>query len=390
MRRGAAHRQRVGFVPTMGARPDGHLTLVREARKHAISVVCSIFQPDPVGPNDFANTRATSRATSLLDGVDVRVRAGARCDNPKEMHARPCRWPHGAPLRSASSGHFEGVTTVVYLFGGQAVQCRLGKKRLPAARVLRRMSIDLLPGGGRGVPDRYAGGRSAGSRNLRISRQRAVARARFPSRRLRAAHEAFTKGEPRGYAPAAARSTRSGADRDVDDVTVATADLGSRSQRTQRRARSDARGGRLPGRCDQAHDKRGAREDPLNFNHRACRRRGGTSVVPARGVVRSAMTSDGPFHRSRRDGQERRRRRVSRSPPCRRPRLESTREPSDGPVGHACPAGADGTHGQPRWTVAGLDHDGAPLRRRPHGTTSSPTSSSRFLATGTAHRLRSL
>src|SRR5574342_589648 len=112
-------RRRIGFVPTMGALHEGHLSLVSASKRDADVTVVSIFvNPCQVGPNeDF------TRSTRDLEG-DARKLEAAGADvlftaTPEEMyppgfetHVVP--GPLAEPLCGASRpGHFRGVTTVV-------------------------------------------------------------------------------------------------------------------------------------------------------------------------------------------------------------------------------------------------------------------------------------
>lgn len=141
----------VGLVPTMGFLHEGHLSLVKRARKDCESVITSIFvNPTQFGPNEDldAYPRDIPRDLGLLDdyGVDV-----VWMPERKEMYSQDFQtWVTVEDLTQLLEGkmrpgHFRGVTTVVAkLFN--AVQpdiAYFGQKDAQQIVVIRRMVDDL-------------------------------------------------------------------------------------------------------------------------------------------------------------------------------------------------------------------------------------------------------
>jgi pantoate--beta-alanine ligase len=143
---------RVGFVPTMGALHEGHLSLVRVARAAADTVMASIFvNPTQFGPNeDLAKyPRSLERDREWLEreGVDVLFAPAV-----EEMYpAGPVTWVTVEGLSDkldgrSRPGHFRGVATVVAkLFHiVEPDAAFFGQKDAAQAAIVRRMVRDLL------------------------------------------------------------------------------------------------------------------------------------------------------------------------------------------------------------------------------------------------------
>jgi len=225
--------QTVGFVPTMGALHEGHLSLTRAARKRADFVVCSIFvNPTQFGPNedlakyprdlggDVAKLGDTVDAVfapepnaMYIEGEKTRVRVDG-------LTAHLCG-PH-------RPGHFEGVTTIVaklFAIVGPSIAI-FGKKDYQQLAVLKRMAKDLFfPIEVVGAPLlREADGLAMSSRNMYLSADER-SRALGLSAGLRDAAHAFEKGERNaGTLRRLARAKIEPVATSVDYVTIADAD----------------------------------------------------------------------------------------------------------------------------------------------------------------------
>jgi pantoate--beta-alanine ligase len=143
--------RQIGFVPTMGALHEGHLSLVRAAMVEHRPVVVSIFvNPAQFGPQeDFAKyPRQLEKDTALLEslGVDFLF-------TPEASEIYPAGFRTYVNVEGLSDrlegksrpGHFRGVATVVLklLEIVQPHAAFFGRKDAQQARILRQMARDL-------------------------------------------------------------------------------------------------------------------------------------------------------------------------------------------------------------------------------------------------------
>ncbi len=177
---------RIGFVPTMGALHEGHLSLVRLARTRAERVVASVFvNPTQFGPNeDFdAYPRDEARDAALLAGAGCDLLFAPTVDEMYPAGASTTVTVAGVsePLDGqARPGHFAGVATVVTKLLNQCAPdvAVFGEKDFQQLAVIRRLVRDLnLPVEILGGPTaRAEDGLALSSRNAYLTdAERAVA-----------------------------------------------------------------------------------------------------------------------------------------------------------------------------------------------------------------------
>jgi len=143
---------RIGFVPTMGALHEGHLSLMRTARQECDRLVVSIY----VNPTQFDREDDLSVYPSDLDGDKEKLRQ-VSCDalftiNNKDMYPEEfSTWvlPEGSLVQGlcgkSRGSHFKGVTTIVAkLFNiVGAHKAYFGQKDYQQFAIIQRMVRDL-------------------------------------------------------------------------------------------------------------------------------------------------------------------------------------------------------------------------------------------------------
>lgn len=143
--------KRIGLVPTMGALHQGHLELVKSARRHAGFVVATIFvNPLQFNPAEDLDAYPRDEATDLnllaATGADLVFAPNVAEMYPKNFSTEVkvdglTKYLDGP----ARPGHFEGVATVVTKLFNQAqpdIAC-FGEKDFQQLQVIRRLTRDL-------------------------------------------------------------------------------------------------------------------------------------------------------------------------------------------------------------------------------------------------------
>jgi pantoate--beta-alanine ligase len=175
-----AKKNTTALVPTMGALHDGHVSLVRLAKRRAKRVIVSIFvNPAQFAPTEdfgsYPRTWKADLARLAAENVDLIWNPDVKTMYPDGFATRILtEGPATAGLEDRFRPHFfGGVTTVV---GKLFTQCRpdfaiFGEKDFQQLRVVTRMAGDLDLGvkviGSRTVRERD--GLAMSSRNVYLS-----------------------------------------------------------------------------------------------------------------------------------------------------------------------------------------------------------------------------
>jgi pantoate--beta-alanine ligase len=141
----------IGFVPTMGALHEGHLSLMREARAQCDVLVVSIFvNPAQFGPSEdfekYPRDLDSDAALLIRENVDFLFAPAATDIYPRGFSTYVIVEGLSEQLEGASrQGHFRGVATVVAILLNivRPDVAFFGQKDAQQAAVLKRMVRDL-------------------------------------------------------------------------------------------------------------------------------------------------------------------------------------------------------------------------------------------------------
>ncbi len=175
-----SEKKSIGFVPTMGALHNGHISLIEKAREANDLVVCSIF----VNPTQFNNQNDFKKYPVTIED-DINKLEKAACDvlflpSVEEMYQPNEKTEHYnlGELETVLEGkyrpgHFQGVCIIVdkLLQAVKPNSLYLGKKDYQQCMVIKKMmnekeyAIDLY------VCEtvRETGGLAMSSRNMRLN-----------------------------------------------------------------------------------------------------------------------------------------------------------------------------------------------------------------------------
>ncbi|MFT4154561.1 pantoate--beta-alanine ligase [Parafilimonas sp.] len=176
-----SNKQKIGFVPTMGALHAGHVSLVTEAKKHCDMVVCSIF----VNPTQFNDEKDFEKYPVTIENdiflLETNKTGILFLPSVNEIYPEGTEQLQHFELGYLENifegkyrpGHFQGVCNVVHrllniinpdiLF--------LGRKDYQQYLVVKKMLQDFHPSTGIMAVDtaREANGLAMSSRNMRLS-----------------------------------------------------------------------------------------------------------------------------------------------------------------------------------------------------------------------------
>ena len=144
--------KRIGFVPTMGALHEGHISLVKKSKEENDFTVCSIF----VNPTQFNNTIDLQKYPVTIE-KDINMLEKAGCHllflpTAAEMYTQGEQHKHYelGMLETILEGkyrpgHFQGVCIIVDKLLGAALPSTvyLGKKDYQQCMVITKMIADL-------------------------------------------------------------------------------------------------------------------------------------------------------------------------------------------------------------------------------------------------------